>query len=321
MIVVYGAGAVGGAIGGLLALAGHEVALIARGAHATAMRERGLRLVSADDDRTVRATVVEHPRELALGAGDTVVLAMKSQDTLPALQALPREVTIACAQNAVANERAALRRFANVIGIYVFTPTAHAVPGVVEVYSAPCAGILDVGSYPGGASARCTELAGTLVSAGFESVVRTDIMRWKYGKLLSNLGNAIEAATGRFDTDAQNALEAHAREEGVRVLDAAGIAYISDDEAVHRTERLEVRPIDGRARAGGSSFQSLARQTGTIEADYLNGEIVLLGRLHGIATPINATLQRVANALARDRRPPGSLTVDDLMREIERLPD
>jgi 2-dehydropantoate 2-reductase len=280
------------------------------------MREHGLRLVSPDADRIVRATVVEHPRELALGAGDTVVLAMKSQDTLPALEALPREVTIACAQNGVANERAALRRFANVIGIYVFIPTAHAVPGVVELYAGPCAGMLDVGSYPAGASERCAELAGAFVSAGFESDVRADIMRWKYGKLLSNLGNAIEAATGRFDTEAQSALDARAREEGVRVLDAAGIAYISDDEAGHRTERLEVRPIDGRERAGGSSFQSLARQTGAIETDYLNGEIVLLGRLHGIATPINATLQRVANALARDRRLPGSLSVDELLREI-----
>lgn len=317
---MYGAGAVGGAIGGRLALGGHEVTLIARGAHAAMMRERGLRLVSPDDDRMVRVTVVEHPRELALGAGDTVVLAMKSQDTLPALEALPREVTIACAQNGVANERAALRRFANVIGLYVFIPTAHAVPGVVEVYAGPCAGILDLGSYPTGAGERCSELASALVSASFESVVRADIMRWKYGKLLANLGNAIEAATGRFDTDAQTALESRAREEGLRVLDAAGIAYISDDEAIHRTEHLEVRPIDGRERVGCSSSQSLARRTGTIEADYLNGEIVLLGRLHGIATPINAALQRVANVLARGRRPPGSLTVDELIREIERLP-
>ena len=50
-----------------------------------------------------------------------------------------------------------------------------------------------------------------------------------------------------------------------------------------------------QSRPGASSWQSLARGTGSIEADYLNGEIVLLGRLHGVATPVNAALQRLAN--------------------------
>ena len=48
--------------------------------------------------------------------------------------------------------------------------------------------------------------------------------------------------------------------------------------------------IGGRRRGGGSSWQSLARGTGTIETDYLNGEIVLLGRLHGVPTPVNLGL-------------------------------
>ena len=46
------------------------------------------------------------------------------------------------------------------------------------------------------------------------------------------------------------------------------------------------------AQLGGSSWQSLVRGTGTIETDFLNGEIVLLGRLHGIPTPVNADIQR-----------------------------
>ena len=45
---------------------------------------------------------------------------------------------------------------------------------------------------------------------------------------------------------------------------------------------------------GGSSWQSLARGTGSIEAEFLNGEIVLLGALHGVPTPVNALLQRLA---------------------------
>ena len=61
-----------------------------------------------------------------------------------------------------------------------------------------------------------------------------------------------------------------------------------------------------------SSRQSLARGTGSTEADYLNGEIVLLGRLHNVATPVNAALQRLANEFAAQRRPPGSLAPEAL---------
>ena len=53
--------------------------------------------------------------------------------------------------------------------------------------------------------------------------------------------------------------------------------------------------------------------TGSIESDYLNGEIVLLGRLHGIPTPVNELLQREANRLARERRPPGSVPAERLL--------
>ena len=64
----------------------------------------------------------------------------------------------------------------------------------------------------------------------------------------------------------------------------------------------------GRAWPGGS---------GSIEADYLNGEISLLGRLHGVPTPANDVLQRLANEFARDRRPPGSLPLPDLIAAID----
>ena len=62
---------------------------------------------------------------------------------------------------------------------------------------------------------------------------------------------------------------------------------------------------------GGSTWQSLARGH-SLEVDYLNGEIVLLGRQLGIATPVNAALQRVANAAARAGARPGSMTLAEL---------
>jgi 2-dehydropantoate 2-reductase len=71
--------------------------------------------------------------------------------------------------------------------------------------------------------------------------------------------------------------------------------------------------VAGAPRDGGSSWQSLTRGTGTIEADFLNGEIVLLGRERDVATPVNEALQRLANRAAADRLPPGSLSPGEVL--------
>ena len=78
---------------------------------------------------------------------------------------------------------------------------------------------------------------------------------------------------------------------------------------------MRIVTVSGRSRSGGSSWQSLARSGGRIEADYLNGEIVLLGRQHGIPTPVNEGLRRIANRMATEHQAPGSLS----LAEVERM--
>jgi 2-dehydropantoate 2-reductase len=68
------------------------------------------------------------------------------------------------------------------------------------------------------------------------------------------------------------------------------------------------------ARGAGQIIIGAGAVDGTIEADYLNGEIVLLGRLHGVPTPLDELLQRLANTFARERRAAGSLPVAELVR-------
>lgn len=116
--VVYGAGAVGGTVGARLAASGHDVVFIARGRHLEAMQRSGLRIDSPERSVTIEAAVARDPVEARVGVGDVVVLAMKSQHTVAALDELrsaaPSEIPIVCLQNGVNNEREALRRFANV---------------------------------------------------------------------------------------------------------------------------------------------------------------------------------------------------------------
>ena len=54
---------------------------------------------------------------------------------------------------------------------------------------------------------------------------------------------------------------------------------------------------EGLTFLGGSTWQSLAKGASSVETDYFNGEITLLGRLHGIATPHNAYLQSLAQRM------------------------
>jgi 2-dehydropantoate 2-reductase len=318
--IVYGAGAIGGVIGGRLFEHGHDVVLIARGNHYNAITENGLVLESASGTVTLKIPVVDHPRHIAFDADDVVLLAVKSHQTRDALEVLaavaPESVPICCAQNGVDNERQAIRLFPNVYAVSVACPTVHLLPGVVQAYSAPTTGILDVGRYPAGADDLAEAIAAALSASTFSSVAQPDMARWKWGKLLTNLGNAIEAVCG--PPARKGPIGDRAYDEGVACLGAAGVDFASEgDDRARRGDLLQLQLLGGHARPGGSSWQSLARSTGNIETDYLNGEIVLLGRLHSVPTPVNELLQHLANEMARTGAPPGSLPREDFLARVD----
>jgi 2-dehydropantoate 2-reductase len=315
--VIFGAGAIGGVVGAMFARADREVILIARGKHADALQTDGLKLQHGDDTDVFFPPVVRSVDEIGWRADDVVLLTVKSQDTQAAIGSLalaaPPSIAVVCAQNGVDNERFVLRMFANVYGAVVMMPAGHLSPGVVQAHSWPVPGLIDVGRYPSGSDDTAREIVGALNDIGFNCVVRDDVMRWKYTKLLMNLSNAVIALCG-FGGDEAAELRRAAREEGVAVLNAAGIAYASEDEdRERRADIMTLVPIGGVRRTGGSTWQSLARGTGTIETNWLNGEIVALGRRHGVPTPVNDVLQRVTNQAARDGLAPESMDPADIL--------
>ncbi|MGN9837791.1 ketopantoate reductase family protein [Nonomuraea sp. H19] len=312
--IVIGAGAVGGTIGARLFQGGHDVVLIARGAHYRALKSDGLRLITPETSETLDIPAADGP--IPTRDDDVLVLATKSQDTISALADWPTGLPVVCAQNGVANERMVLRRFEHVYGMCVWLPAQHLEPGVVAAHGHPYSGMLQVGCYPQGVDNLAGQIATDLGKHGLVGRAVPDVMRWKHGKLISNLANAVEALVGRADGMA--AVVDRAKAEAMTVLNTAGIAYSTvDDERQVRGHKVDVRPIEGIARGGGSSWQSLARGSGSIEADYLNGEIVLLGRLHGVPTPINEVLQSEANRHAREQLPPASMPLERLTALID----
>ncbi len=316
--IVYGAGAIGGVVGARLFEQGSNVVLIARGDHLAAIRRSGLVLQSPLGSVTLRLSTVAHPAEIDFRASDDVVLlATKTQHSAQALDDLRATagaaIAVVCLQNGVESARMALRRFERVAGAMTMLPSAHLRAGLVQAFSAPVPGIVDVGRFPAGEDPLVSAVSADLRRAGFHSEARTDILRWQYGKLLDNLKNALQALCGP-DADYGELLR-ELRAEAESCYRAAGIAYASEAELRNRARGiLNLDRIDGRARPGDSSWQSLARATGSIETDFLNGEIALLGRLHRVATPLNARLQDLANRCARERRRPASMSIEDLRR-------
>lgn len=336
--IIVGAGAVGGTIGARLRQGGHDVVLVARGAHHAALAGLGLRFATPAGVATLRLPAVSGPAELSLRPDDVLIVAVKAQDAVAALDAwawrpvagggvAAHSLPVFCAQNGVAGERMALRRFRHVYGMCVWLPATHLEPGVVEAQGAPKTGLLPVGCYPAGTDETARRVAADLAGSTFLAPVSADVMHYKYGKLLSNLANAVEAvcgvvpgpggstagSNGAGDAAAAAELRRRARQEGEAVLTAAGIGYMDPAELVALgRHQVRIQPAGGAHRTGGSSWQSLTRGTGSIEADFLNGEIVLLGREHGVPVPVNELLQRLANQFAAEHRAPGSITPGEM---------
>jgi 2-dehydropantoate 2-reductase len=314
-VVVIGAGAIGAPIAAQLFEHGHDVSLVARGANYDVIAADGVEIATPDQTRRSKVEVVNGVSSLALRRGDVVVISVKSQDTQGVLEELvrvaPSDIAVFCAQNGVANERLVSQLFSNVYGVCVMSPASYLEPGRIEVFSAPVIGVLDVGRWPNSVDETAIELTDALSDSGFASMATDEIETLKWGKLLSNILNALEVLCGRDAMSDELAERVH--EEAVACMTAHGVDVVrAASLAEERSALVKYHSIGGIRRVGSSSFQSVLRGSGNVETDYLNGEIVALGRRYGIATPVNELLQRRANQMARSGQRPGTVTLAEL---------
>lgn len=313
--IIYGAGAIGGTIGARLHAAGKEVVLICRGEQLTAVRRDGLLLRTPDGEVRAECEAVGSPDEISFRERDVVVLGMKTQDTSAALDALEiaaGDVPVICAQNGVANERMAARRFSRVYAMNVLGLTAFIQPGEVIAYGTPISGVLDAGRFPSGTDFLIDEVAGDFSASSLLSRPTGDVMRLKYAKLLVNLGNALDAILGVAPAGGGD-VGRRLREEAIACYRAASIDWADDAEVRERVSvHYKSAEVPDRPRLGGSTRQSLEKGHRRLEVDYLNGEICLLGTLYGIPTPANAAVRRLVQLMAARGERPGSHTMDEI---------
>ena len=222
------------------------VVLIARGAHYEAIRERGLRLESPDGVVLLRLPVVDHPSRASRGPTATSSFSPRrrriprprwTSSPLPRRRRLPSSACRTAWRTSASRSGSSPRCTACSSGARPATLT----PGVVQAWCAPTSGILDVGRYPSGshALAACRRRGVPILDPSIRSR-SDDIMRWKYRKLLSNLGNAVEALCGSAPRGSGHR-GAGAHREAIACLEAAGISFVSDDEEDAASRERELR--------------------------------------------------------------------------------
>jgi len=312
--IIYGAGAIGGTVGGHLARGGYEVLLVGRPGHVQAIRQHGFRFITPRGTHSLDLPAVTTATEIDFREDDVAFLCVKSQDTETALRELSSavaELPVFCLQNGVRNEEVAARCFDRVYGVMVRVGGTYLRNGEVIGRRDP-PGALAIGRFPEGLDHLAESVAAALRAVDFAVLVVPDVMRYKWGKLMANLGNAVGAITDARDEETERVAEA-AREEARAILTRMGVDWLPHRQLREEWSGLE-RPVRGRVnvRAYSSTWQSLMRGVGTAEVEYLNGEIVRLGEQIGVEAPINSALTRIVVDMARRREPPGRYTPTEL---------
>ena len=335
--MIIGAGAIGGTVGAVLARAGTPTVLVARGRHAEVLATAGITLRTPDGTFHTPVTAAAGTERVRLTDRDVLVFTTKTQQLDAVLQewvdqpvhgpdgvvgTAGERLPAMTALNGVAAEEKALRYFRRVFGICVWLPAVHLEPGEVIVRSWPMAGQFHIARWPADISTQddadlLSEVAETLSAAGIKVRIPHDVAPWKYNKLLSNLGNAAGALAAEGADIGE--LVTAVRSEGENVLRHAGIEFISfETSAAARADGPTIRPIPGwNAGASNSTWQSLSRNTGNVETDFFNGEIVRLAHRHGSTAPLNAALARAARDAVRNGIEPRGYSAADLEQLLE----
>lgn len=327
--IVIGAGAVGATLAAGLYSAGIDHVLVGRGPNIRAIAADGLRLVRHGRETVVPVHAAADPAEVSLGAEDVLVFATKSQDVEAAARDWAwRPVEGSChvhtaaelpaltLQNGLDADRVLLRRFGTVIAGTILTPAQHLEPGVVRSGALDALGVITVGLAPNGTDRRLEGWAQDLRAAGYVVQLSEDVSRWKAAKLLMSVRNGLEVVAGDPADLARlaDALVVEAR----AVLDAAGLSAADPSERTEDLSRFRQDPDHPLPPGQQSTWQSYARGSSS-EIDHLNGEVVLLGRLHGVPTPHNTALQHVLGEAELHRQPPGTRTVDEVLARATHL--
>ncbi|MCH8844671.1 MAG: 2-dehydropantoate 2-reductase [SAR324 cluster bacterium] len=317
---IVGAGAIGGLLGAKLARAGEDVALIARGSHLAAIRERGLRLEAGENAFTVHPPVSDDPAEI--GVVDVVIIALKAHSLPPFVERLKPllgvETTVVTAMNGlpwwyfyrhggewegttlssldpggvIANTIGVER----VMGCIVFPSAEIPAPGVIRHVEG---NRFSLGEPDGAKSERAVRISQALIGAGFRAPIRTRIRHDIWVKLIGNMVfNPLSALTGA--TLREIAEHPPSRELAREMMiEAIGVA---EKLGIELDITVDQR-IEGARKVGGhktSMLQDLEAGK-PLELECMVGAVLELGRLVRVPMPRTEAVYAAAKLLDQVR--------------------
>jgi 2-dehydropantoate 2-reductase len=330
-IAVIGAGAVGSVIGGLLSKAGEDVTLIGRKPHVDAINQSGLILEGGPEKMVVQVKVAENLDFKP----DLVLLTVKAQDVVSSVskaQVFLSGIRIVTMQNGVQSDDqvAELLGKENLISSVVVFSGQFLEPGKVS-YSIPFSKTALLIGEPFGNKRNRLQTLSALLNKAIGTDIGKDIRAAHWTKLIWNLQTAVPAVTGlsyqdSYQYPAVRELTINLLKEGLKVIKAAEIK--TGDVQGFPMEPIETMareslPIAssllknmaeslGKVPVLGSTLQSIKRGKST-EVDYLNGEIVTLGKRMGILTPANSLMVELVHQVELTGK---FLTVDELTQRL-----
>jgi 2-dehydropantoate 2-reductase len=287
---ILGAGGVGSYYGGALARAGHEVILLARGAHLSALRERGLEVRTPEGSYTVMVEAAGDPKDL--GPVELAIVAVKSyslREITPAARllaeagamVLPLLNGVEAAERLIADGVPADR----VLGGLTEISAVRVGPGIVERRS-PFQRVV-VGERAGGTSERAERIAAAFRQAGAEARASDDITvdLWRKFAFIATMSAA--CGLSRFPigpirkTPMGRLLLERAVGEVIAIARARGVALAEGEES-----RI-LGFIDSLPESMKPSFLLDLEAGRLTELDDLSGAVSRLGRLAGVETPVH----------------------------------
>ncbi|MFD7439755.1 2-dehydropantoate 2-reductase [Streptomyces sp. NPDC059909] len=296
-ITVIGTGGVGGYFGGRLALAGHDVAFVARGPHLEALRRDGLTVESVAGDFTVSpARATDDTAEI--GEVDYVLLCVKTWQLPSAVDALPPLLGTGTAVVTLQNGVEAPAEVAEAIGRDAVLPgTAKIIaqldgPGRVRHAGGP--GLLSFAEWDNRPTDRVARLRAALdATDGVTAVVSDDIWAELWAKFLfvvppGGLGAVTDVPFGVLRTRPGTRQLLVAAMTEIRQVALATDVKLPDDAVATAMAFLDQQPATGTTSLHRDLVAGLPS-----ELEALTGAVVRIGGRTGTPTPVNSVLYEV----------------------------
>jgi len=287
-IAVMGAGGIGGCYGGLLAQAGNDVTLIARGAHLAAIKEKGLQLIQPEGDFTVAVAATDDPSQV--GSVDLVIFSVKAHQNskaVPLIEPLIGEdTTILTIQNGVesADELGQDYGAERVLPGSAYLLSNITSPGVIKQLS--LVPRVAFGESNGDRSQRAVAIRDSFCEANIEAELSDDISKALWSKLLYNSpANGMASAARLSPRDLIEyphgaAMFRSAIQEVANVGTAYGIPFGQDD-VQGAMDLITARPMGARG-----SMQADLEAGRPLELEAIVGSVGRIGRKVNVPTPI-----------------------------------